>query len=60
MINFRLKITRKIGNREKTSEMSYQKDESLKSSIIKQTKNNVIRKVDKSWGEKERAWRNKS
>jgi hypothetical protein len=40
--------------------MSYQKDESLKSSIIKQTKNNVIRKVDKSWGEKERAWRNKS
>jgi hypothetical protein len=33
---------------------------SLKSSIIKQAKNNVIRKVDKSWGEKERAWRNKS
>jgi len=47
-MNFRLKITRKIGNREKNSEMSYQKDESLKSSIIKQTKNNVIRKADKS------------
>ena len=59
-MNFRLKITRKIGNREKNSKMSYQKDESLESSIIKQAKNNVIRKVDKSWGEKERAWRNKS